>query len=304
MSALATGRRRRCRLPKERRWLRTGDVGELDAEGNLRFRGRKKNVIVTPAGLNVYPEDLEQALRQQAGVRDCVVVPDRTRRKRGSLARCLLMQRPRCRTAARATPAKRRRARVENGERFACGISAMRSWVVWPEADFPRTPTESPTCSRSPRRASRCSAAPQSEGTANVARVQCSRREVLATRELLRRSARADCERRAIEQQIENRTKSQLARPRGIDERAGRALPGGAERNGLREAKTVGDVERLLRAPAARRTEYAIRAGRSVRRCAGSAWRSTTRWCGRRRRFSGTRELSAAKICVMCAGRC
>src|SRR6266478_1962164 len=56
-------------------WLRTGDLGELDAEGNLRFRGRKKNVIVTPAGLNVYPEDLEAALRKQPGVRDCVVIP-------------------------------------------------------------------------------------------------------------------------------------------------------------------------------------------------------------------------------------
>src|SRR6266852_6222272 len=49
-------------------WLRTGDLGELDAEGNLRFRGRKKSVIVTPAGLNVYPEDLETALRKQPGV--------------------------------------------------------------------------------------------------------------------------------------------------------------------------------------------------------------------------------------------
>ena len=48
-------------------WLHTGDVGELDSEGNLRFRGRKKNVIVTPAGLNIYPEDLEGALRKQPG---------------------------------------------------------------------------------------------------------------------------------------------------------------------------------------------------------------------------------------------
>src|ERR1700722_9398735 len=57
-------------------WLRTGDIGEADAEGNLRFKGRKKNVIVTPAGLNIYPEDLEAALRKQPGVRDCVVIPD------------------------------------------------------------------------------------------------------------------------------------------------------------------------------------------------------------------------------------
>src|SRR5437899_11711846 len=55
--------------PGEDGWLRTGDLGEVDAQGNLRFRGRKKNVIVTPAGLNIYPEDLENALHRQPGVR-------------------------------------------------------------------------------------------------------------------------------------------------------------------------------------------------------------------------------------------
>ena len=54
-------------------WFRTGDLGAVDAEGNLYFKGRTKNVIVTPAGLKIYPEDLEQALRRQPEVRDCVV---------------------------------------------------------------------------------------------------------------------------------------------------------------------------------------------------------------------------------------
>ena len=55
-------------------WYRTGDLGALDEQGNLFFKGRKKEVIVTPAGMNIYPEDLEAALRQQKEVRDCVVV--------------------------------------------------------------------------------------------------------------------------------------------------------------------------------------------------------------------------------------
>ena len=58
----------------EEGWFRTGDLGELDAEGNLYFKGRKKNVIVTREGMNIYPDDLEAALRQQSEVRDCVVV--------------------------------------------------------------------------------------------------------------------------------------------------------------------------------------------------------------------------------------
>ena len=55
-------------------WFRTGDLGALDAAGNLYFKGRKKNVIVTAAGMNVYPEDLEARLRQEPEVKDCVVI--------------------------------------------------------------------------------------------------------------------------------------------------------------------------------------------------------------------------------------
>src|ERR1700730_6605158 len=55
-------------------WFHTGDLGALDADGNLYFKGRKKNVIVTAAGLNIYPEDLEAALRREPEVKDSVVV--------------------------------------------------------------------------------------------------------------------------------------------------------------------------------------------------------------------------------------
>ena len=55
-------------------WFRTGDIADADETGRLYFKGRSKNVIVTPAGMNVYPEDLEKTLRREPGVRDCVVV--------------------------------------------------------------------------------------------------------------------------------------------------------------------------------------------------------------------------------------
>ena len=55
-------------------WFRTGDLGAIDADGNLYFKGRKKNVIVNREGMNIYPDDLEAVLRQQPEVRDCVVV--------------------------------------------------------------------------------------------------------------------------------------------------------------------------------------------------------------------------------------
>jgi long-chain acyl-CoA synthetase len=55
-------------------WFHTGDIGELDAEGQLRIRGRKKEMIVTPEGLNVFPDDVERVLNAIPGVRDSAVV--------------------------------------------------------------------------------------------------------------------------------------------------------------------------------------------------------------------------------------
>ena len=55
-------------------WFHTGDIGEIGEDRQLYIRGRKKEMIVTPEGLNVFPEDVEKALNVIAGVRDSAVV--------------------------------------------------------------------------------------------------------------------------------------------------------------------------------------------------------------------------------------
>ena len=55
-------------------WFHTGDIGEFDAAGHLHIKGRKKEMIVTPEGLNVFPEDVERVLNAIPGVRQSAVV--------------------------------------------------------------------------------------------------------------------------------------------------------------------------------------------------------------------------------------
>jgi len=114
-------------------WFRTGDLGEMDAQGNLYFKGRRKNVIVTPAGMNVFPEDLEAALRRQKGVRDCVVVGVERDGNAEACAALLLNE-----------GADDASAIVEGANQTLAEYQKMRRWVVWEEPDFPRTPTQKP----------------------------------------------------------------------------------------------------------------------------------------------------------------
>lgn len=54
-------------------WFRTGDLAEIEEDGNLVFKGRKDEIIVRPDGINVYPEDIESVLKSFAEVADAVV---------------------------------------------------------------------------------------------------------------------------------------------------------------------------------------------------------------------------------------
>jgi long-chain acyl-CoA synthetase len=120
-------------MTAERGWYGTGDIGALDAEGNLYFKGRKKDVIVTPAGMNVYPEDLEAALRRQPEVKDCVVIA--LPRERNAEPCAVLIMRDR---NVDPEPV------VGRANETLAEYQRMRQWLVWPEDDFPRTSTQKP----------------------------------------------------------------------------------------------------------------------------------------------------------------
>jgi long-chain acyl-CoA synthetase len=235
-------------------WLPTGDVGELDAEGNLRFRGRKKNVIVTPAGLNVYPGDLEHALRLQPEVKDCVVVAiDRG----GNAEPCgvLLMQDAHDSVATNEAAARA----IEKANASLAEYQRMRSWIVWPDADFPRTPTGKP------RLGAITAAAMQmlggdGGGTANALQTGAARSGAGRSGDLgslLRKfSTPSGSTQNVSTQQLESQLNlSSLDRVElmsAIEERYQVEL----NETQFAQAKTVADIEKLLQAPSARRTDF------------------------------------------------
>jgi len=116
--------------PDQSEWLHTGDIGQVDEEGNLRFKGRKKDVIVTAEGLNVYPEDVEAVLNSLPGIREAVVVPQTSNGIEHIHAVLLLDE-------ADAEVEKlihRANQQLETHQR-------IRSWSIWDQEDFPRTPS-------------------------------------------------------------------------------------------------------------------------------------------------------------------
>jgi long-chain acyl-CoA synthetase len=127
-------------------WYRTGDIGHLDAHGRLILSGRKKDIIVLPNGFNVYPEDIENALRI-AGIRDSVVLETRPGRIEAVV---LAPSRDGLATSGPlafdpgAPPAELRTAIDEavKAANAALGPNQkIAAWRLWPEADFPRTHT-------------------------------------------------------------------------------------------------------------------------------------------------------------------
>jgi long-chain acyl-CoA synthetase len=131
-------------------WYRTGDIGRHDAAGHLVLMGRKKDIIVLPNGLNVYPEDVENALRT-AGIRDSVVIETAPGRIEALVLAPGAPQLPVPGERAEATrppeigdPAALRAsldAAVKAANRTLAVHQRVAAWRLWPDADFPRTHT-------------------------------------------------------------------------------------------------------------------------------------------------------------------
>ena len=115
-------------------WFHTGDIGELDADGRLLIKGRKKEMIVTPEGLNVFPEDVEHALNDQPGVLDAAVVgaPIAGGPDSGSTAE-------RVQAVLLLAPGTDVDLVVRNANTQLGDHQKIRAAAVWPGTELPRT---------------------------------------------------------------------------------------------------------------------------------------------------------------------
>jgi long-chain acyl-CoA synthetase len=110
-------------------WFHTGDIGEIGQDGQLYIRGRKKEMIVTPEGLNVFPEDVERVVAGIPGVKDAAVVGAPL----GSEERVHAV------LVFKGGAAPDTDAVVRQANAALADHQKIRRAVVWPEPELPRT---------------------------------------------------------------------------------------------------------------------------------------------------------------------
>ncbi len=114
-------------IADEQGWIHTGDIGEVGPQGNIFCRGRSKETIVTAAGLNIYPADLEAVLDRQPEIKASAVIQFGPN---GTEALAVLIPHAK---GADIKPA------LQRANDSLAEFQRIRHWVVWPKADFPRT---------------------------------------------------------------------------------------------------------------------------------------------------------------------
>lgn len=110
-------------------WMRTGDLGLLDENGFLYLKGRQKDLIVTAAGVNIYPEDIERLMLQQPDVKDVCVLGLPTNDGEEVHAEVILKKTTDLRKIIATVNAKLNESQQ------------ITSYAQWEKDDFPRTTT-------------------------------------------------------------------------------------------------------------------------------------------------------------------
>ncbi len=116
-------------------WLLTGDLGRMDASGHLQLFGRKKNMIVTSEGKNIYPEDVEAAFEGLPVKEFCVFAANYLWPQRTMMDEQLVI-------VLRVEPGQKftdtLRTELEGRNRRLLNFKRIRGYVIW-DQDFPRS---------------------------------------------------------------------------------------------------------------------------------------------------------------------
>jgi long-chain acyl-CoA synthetase len=131
----------------EQGWFHTGDLGTFDEDGFLWLHGRKKDMIALPDGLKVYPEDIENIIANDPRIQE-LATPVRP-----TLAIVVGLERP-ATSEGGAEPLHVHAVFVEPKDPQAVaaivrsaneklsGAQQIRGWTIWPDEQFPTTPTQ------------------------------------------------------------------------------------------------------------------------------------------------------------------
>lgn len=113
-------------------WFKTGDIGEFDADGFLFLKGRKKYMILSAGGQNVFPEDIETALNNIKGVKDSCVLGIAGKGGGGESIHAVVLLDEASLSAKEI---------MVQANRKLASYQQIVSISVWPDVDFPRSAT-------------------------------------------------------------------------------------------------------------------------------------------------------------------